>query len=61
MKSYEVLIQVMMSDEEAKDWKAEEFFDFSETEDVSDIKVRIMAVNQPHFTIAQLIDMGIIS
>lgn len=62
MPVYEVLLQVVVSpEEEANGFDVREFLDFQEAEDVQDVKVRITNIAMPHFTIQQLIDMGIVS
>ena len=60
-RCYEVLLQVIVSeDEEANGFDVREFLDFQEAEDVQDVKVRIANIAMPHFTIQQLIDLGIL-
>jgi uncharacterized pyridoxal phosphate-containing UPF0001 family protein len=62
MPTYEVLLQINVSQEEEDNgFDVREFLDFSEAEDVQDVKVRIMNIAMPHFTIQQLIDFGLIS
>ncbi len=61
MPIYEVLLQVIVSEEEeANGFDVREFLDFQEAEDVQDVKVRIANIAMPHFTIQQLIDLGIL-
>ena len=62
MPTYEVLLQINVSQEEEDNgFDVREFLDFSEAEDVQDVKVRIMNIAMPHFTIQQLLDLGILS
>ena len=62
MPTYEVLLQITVSQEEEDNgFNVREFLDFQEAEDVQDVKVRIMNIAMPHFTIQQLIDFGLIS
>jgi hypothetical protein len=62
MPTYEVLLSITVSQEEEDNgFDVREFLDFQEAEDVQDVKVRIANVAMPHFTIQQLIDLGIIS
>lgn len=62
MPIYEVLLQVIVSEEEeANGFNVREFLDFHEAEDVQDVKVRIANIAMPHFTIQQLFDLGILS
>jgi len=61
MPVYEVLLQVIVSQEEEDNgFDVREFLDFQEAEDVQDVKVRIANIAMPHFTIQQLIDLGIL-
>lgn len=61
MPIYEVLLQVIVSQEEEDNgFDVRQFLDFQEAEDVQDVKVRIANIAMPHFTIQQLIDLGII-
>ena len=61
MPIYEVLLQVIVSEEEeANGFDVREFLDFQGVEDVQDVKVRIANIAMPHFTIQQLIDLGIL-
>ncbi len=62
MPTYEVLLQINVSKEEEENgFNINEFLNFSEAEDVQDVKVRVMRIAMPHFTIQQLIDDGLIS
>lgn len=62
MPTYEVLLSITVSQEEEDNgFDVREFLDFQEAEDVQDVKVRIANVAMPHFTIQQLIDLGIIN
>lgn len=62
MPIYEVLLSITVSKEEEENgFDIREFLNFSEAEDVQDVKVRIANIAMPHFTIQQLIDLGIIS
>jgi len=61
MPVYEVLLQVIVSQEEEDNgFDVRQFLDFQEAEDVQDVKVRIANIAMPHFTIQQLIDLGIL-
>jgi len=61
MPIYEVLLQVIVSQEEEDNgFDVRQFLDFQEAEDVQDVKVRIANIAMPHFTIQQLIDLGIL-
>ena len=62
MPVYEVLLQIVVSQEEEDNgFNVREFLDFQEAEDVQDVKVRIAKIATPHFTIQQLMDEGLIS
>jgi hypothetical protein len=62
MPIYEVMLQIIVSQEEEDNgFDVRQFLDFQEAEDVQDVKVRIANIAMPHFTIQQLIDEGIIS
>jgi hypothetical protein len=62
MPTYEVLLSITVSQEEVDNgFDVREFLDFQEAEDVQDVKVKIANIATPHFTIQQLIDLGIIS
>ena len=61
MPIYEVLLQVIVSQEEEDNgFDVRQFLDFQEAEDVQDVKVRIANIAMPHFTIQQLIDLGML-
>lgn len=61
MPIYEVMLQIIVSQEEEDNgFDVRQFLDFQEAEDVQDVKVRIANIAMPHFTIQQLIDLGIL-
>ena len=61
MPIYEVMLQIIVSQEEEDNgFDVRKFLDFQEAEDVQDVKVRIANIAMPHFTIQQLIDLGIL-